>query len=95
MRKRRQKSFFNLTPEERDREVARFDREIDLSDTRPLTKREKALHEKASRKKSKHRFSFEMDPKLVHQAGQLAKSKGIPLSQLIEQGVRGMLATQK
>ena len=93
MKKRTRKSFFDLTPEERDREVAEFDRELDLSKARPLTKKQQLLHAKADAKgKGKHVFICELDPKLLSEAAELARRRGIPLSKLVEQGVRGMLA---
>ena len=46
-RKKKARDFFDLTPEERDLEVARFDRPIDIDkEFRPLTTKERALFER-------------------------------------------------
>lgn len=48
------RSFFDLTPEERDRDVARFDKPIDIDrDTRPLTVKERALFDRMMGNKPK------------------------------------------
>jgi hypothetical protein len=43
---KRRKSSFEMTPAERDADVAKYDKPIPLSQTRPLTKKERALFEK-------------------------------------------------
>ena len=54
----RKRSFFDLTPEERDRDVARFDKPIDIErDTRPLTVKERALFDRMMGNKPKTRLA--------------------------------------
>jgi hypothetical protein len=88
-KKRHRKSFFDLTPQ-RNREVARFDKEIDFSETRPLTKKQRLLHEKADARTLLHDFNF--DKALLVEAMAYVKRKKLTLSQLLERGLRRELA---
>jgi hypothetical protein len=86
------KSFFDLTPQERDREVARFDREIDLEkETKPLTAKQRAVHDRL-RGKPRAVYPLPLDSKLLGEATKAARKRGISLDQFIAEGIRGMVA---
>jgi hypothetical protein len=92
-RKKKRKSFFDLTPDERDREVARFDREIDIEkETRPLTAKERALFEKMRAGKPRSVYVLPLDGKLLGQASAAARKRGMALDEFIINGIRGMIA---
>jgi hypothetical protein len=92
-RKKSHKSFFDLTPEERDREVARFDREIDIGkETRPLTAKERALFEKMRASKPRSIYALPLDAKLLDQASAAARKQGVGLDEFIITGIHGMIA---
>jgi len=87
------RSFLSLSPAERDREVARFDHPIDLErDTRPLTRKERALFEKAS---GISLHAFEFDKKLLRKALTAARRDGMTVDQFVAQAVRGALSPSK
>src|ERR1041385_3514200 len=101
MNKKRRKSFFDLTPEQRDREVARFDREIDLSETRPLTKKERLRFERARKARPSVSIfvtdghadvKIHLDEELITQARAYAKKNKTSLPRMIERGLLGLLA---
>ncbi|HUB25776.1 MAG TPA: hypothetical protein VL992_10140 [Tepidisphaeraceae bacterium] len=87
------RSFLSLTPAERDREVARFDRPIDIGrDTRPLTPKERARFEKSRQKPSISVYMFKADPRLLDEAFNAARKRGMSLDKFINQAIRGMIA---
>jgi hypothetical protein len=91
-KKKPTRSFFDLTPEERDREVARFDHPIDIEkETRPLTLRERALFERSQRSPENSAVLRKFDPKLLREAAIVAHKRGITLDDFIQQCVRGGL----
>jgi hypothetical protein len=101
MNKKRRTSFFDLTPEQRDREVARFDREIDLSETRPLTKQERLRFERGRKAKLSVSIfvnngyvdvKIHLDEELMTQARAYAKKYKTSLPRMIERGLQGLLA---
>jgi hypothetical protein len=86
------RSFFDLTPEERDRDVARFDHPIDIEkETRPLTVKERALFERSQRSPENAALLRKFDPKLLREAAIVAHKRGITLDDFIQQCVRGGL----
>ncbi len=92
-RKKKRKSFFDLTPAERGREVAKFDREIDIEkETRPLTAKQRALFEKMRKGKTRDLYLLPLDGKLLDQAYRAARKRGMPLAEFIRNGIRGMIA---
>ena len=91
-KKKSRKSFFDLTPSERDREVARFDQEIDLDkEARPLTGKQRAIHDRL-RGYPNAVYPLSVDSKLLVQAAQAARKQGISLEKFIIEGIRGMVA---
>lgn len=96
------KSFFDLTPEEREREVARFDRPLDMDkETRPLTAKERALFEKAVAdgphvsiyvSDGRRDVVIHLDDDLLAEARTYAKRKKTTLPKMIDRGLRGLLS---
>jgi len=94
-RKHSRKSFFDLTPQERDREVARFDREIDLDkQTKPLSAKQRAIHDRL-RGYPNSTYPLPMDSKLLGQATRAARKQGMSLERFIIEGIRGMVASSR
>lgn len=92
-RNKKNKSFFDLTPEQRDREVARFDAEIDVEkETRPLTAKERILFEKMRGRKGRSVYVLPLDGELLSRASAAARKQGMSLDEFIVQGIRGMMA---
>jgi predicted HicB family RNase H-like nuclease len=90
MIKRRTKNFFEMTNAQRDREVAKYDSEMDLSKLPPLSLKDQLLHLMADQKgKRKRIFAFKIDPKLLDRASHLARQRGLTIEQWMEQNVRG------
>ncbi len=93
MKAAKKKSFFSMTPVERERDVAAFDGSIDLDrHTKPLTKKQKMLHDKAEAKTGAKAFKVEIDQQLAVKARRHAERHGLTMRQVIERGVRGVLA---
>ncbi len=95
------RSFFDLTPAERDREVARFDKPIDMErETRPLSAKERLLWERATGKskpatRAKRRgtaaVTVELDPQLVRQSAVYAAKHNMTLSEFVAKSLKGSL----
>ena len=93
-RKNRQKSFFDLTPQERDRYVERFDREIDIEkDTKPLTAKQRALFAKAQKQANGSIYALPLDGRLIDKAAAAARKRGMTLNEFIVEGIRRMTAS--
>ncbi len=101
-KRRSAKRFFDLTPEERDQDVARFDKPIDLEkDTRPLTAKERARFEKAMAKpplvsllvhSGQRDEIVHLDDELLVRAKAYARKNKTSLPKMIDRGLRGLLA---
>jgi hypothetical protein len=77
---------------ERDRQVAQFDREIDLKrETKPLTPKQRAIHDRL-RGYPHAVYPLPLDSKLLGQATRAARKHGMSLEQFIIEGIRGMVA---
>jgi hypothetical protein len=91
------RSFLNLSPAERDREVARFDRPIDIErDTRPLTAKQKALFELAMGRRPRSsadgprrlaKVRVELDQGLLKRSARFALEHKMTLSELISRSL--------
>lgn len=100
-KKRSTRSFFDLTPAERDREVARFDEPIDLDkETRPLTPKERLTWQRAtgkskpaarSSRRGKAAVTVELDSKLVRQSADYAAKHNMTLSEFVAKSLKGSL----
>ncbi len=94
MKKTKVKSFFEMTADERDRQVAKYDRTIDLSKTRPLTKQQRLLHEMVvANPRPRTKVTLEVDVAIKDVADKLAKKRGVSLDRIFELGVKGMAAS--
>lgn len=96
--------FLALSDAEKDAEVAQYEREIPLSETRPLTRAERKKWESIQRElKRKHRerqrgrptlgngakiVSVSIEEKLLRRADRFAKSHAMKRSQMIAQGLQ-------
>jgi hypothetical protein len=85
------KSFFDLTPAQKKVETARFE-EFDYTDSRPLSAKGKLLWQRAQRAGAKTRATIAIDAALLQRATELAKKRGLTRSQVVEQGLRKLLA---
>ena len=87
-----------LSDAEKDAEVAKYDRGIDLRDTKPLTPAQRKLWNKAKRKRGRPRvgkgvevISLSVEKDLLRKADQLAESKGISRAALFAKGLQAVL----
>lgn len=102
MKKRsRVKSFLNLTPEEKEREVARYDREFVADEFRPLNAAERAQWQRAKRKRGRpvqgkgaRVISVSVEKGLLAASDKLAAKKRITRANLIARGLRAVLAAE-
>ena len=89
--------YGRMTAEELDREVARFDRDILIDETRPLTPAQKRLHEKVRRQgrprigKGAKRVLVTIEGGLLEETDRLARQQDISRSQIIARGLRAVL----
>ena len=95
------KSFLDMTDEERDRDVAKYDREFIIDEARPLTPAERRLWQRAVRKRGRpvqgrgaQVISVSKKKGLLQQADALAKRKRITRAKLIARGLRAVLAAE-
>ena len=96
MSKRRKKTFFEMTDAERERDVAKFDKEMDLSKLPPLSLKDQLLHLMADEKgKRKRIFAFKIDAKLLERAARLAQERGMTIERWMEQNVRGAVESSR
>ncbi len=98
-RKTTQKKYWEMTTAELAEATKEFDGEIDESRFKPLSPKERAAWDKimaAPAKsimlRSKRTVEISIDPKLVDAIDSIAKKKHLTRSELIEQGLRGMIA---
>lgn len=80
------------TDEQRDAEVARFDRELDEAEFRPLTRKQRLLHEMAGVPIPKSKLTVEIDADIVMEARRLAELHEVSLDHFVEESIRGMVA---
>jgi hypothetical protein len=89
------KSFFELTPSERDAEVKGFDRGQSMDKLRPLSAKNKLLGAAAQRRRGRPRLGtgavkvlVTLDPALLEQADRYAKVQHLKRSQLISRALK-------
>ena len=91
-----------MTPAERERDVARFDKPIDLdTETRPLTARERARWERAMKQKphvsifvgkGATKVEINLDDDLLADVRKFARKNKTSLPKMIDKGLRGLIA---
>jgi hypothetical protein len=95
------KSFFDLTPAEKEAVAARLAKGTDYKDTRPLSARDKALWEAAKRGRGRppkpagtkvRRVNLTFDPALLAKMNAYARAKGISRAELVARGVELAMA---
>ena len=84
-------TFFNLTKEQQDAEVARFDRELDEREFRPLTRKGQLLHEMAGIPIPKSEMKVKITGQILMEAERLAELNGVSLDHFVEESIRGMI----
>jgi len=93
--KGKKKSFFKMTPAERDADVRQFDRGLSLEELRPLSPKNKLLWEAAKRRRGRPqlgkgpvRVLVTMDPALLEQVDRYVKDRRLKRSQLISRALK-------
>jgi hypothetical protein len=88
--------FMALTDAQKEAEVAKFDKPVDLRRTKPLTPEQRKLWNKAKRKRGRPRvgkgvevISLSVERDLLRRADRVAKQQGISRAALF---ARGLLA---
>ena len=91
------KPYWEMTADELAEATKEFDRPLPASRYKPATKAERARFERALRAGSQIRRLDELglDLKLLSEAAAYAKRKKIPLSEVLERGLRRELAVQE
>ena len=91
----KKKSFFKMTPAERDAEVKQFDRGLSLDELRPLSAKNKLLWEAAKRRrgrpgtgKGEVKVLVTIDPALLEQVDRYVKDRHLKRSQLISRALK-------
>jgi hypothetical protein len=90
--------FMRLSNAEKDAEVAKYERGVDLRETKPLTRTQRNLWSKAKRKRGRPRvgkgvavISLSVEKNLLRKADQLAKSQGISRAALFAKGLDALI----
>src|SRR5437016_10678729 len=90
--------FIELSDAEKDAAVAKYDRGVDLRDSRPLSPTQRKLWNKAKRKRGRPRvgegvevISLSVEKSLLQKADRIAQSKGISRAALFAQGLQAVL----
>ncbi len=94
-------AFFALSPKERARELASYDREFILDESRAMTPAERRLWERAKRKRGRpvqgrgaQVISVSVEKSLLEASDKLAAKKRITRASLIARGLRAVLAME-
>ena len=100
--RRKKKSFLDLSPAERDREVARFDREVDVDkETRPMTLKERVLFERMrgrsvyvleDARKGRTAVLLELDDRVLDGLDAFARSRKLTRTEAVERTIRTLLS---
>jgi hypothetical protein len=95
--KNHKKSFFAMTPAEKEAEFRRLDK-LDYSQTRPLSAKGKLLWERARRgrppkpvSERASRVLVSLEPRLLARADAFARAHGMSRSQLVARGIDAVL----
>jgi hypothetical protein len=98
----KRRSFFDLSPEEREREVAQYDSPIDIErQTRPLSAKERAQFKRMQEDKphvsyfingGKVEIRISLDDDLMTKIQAYAKQHRTTLPKMVERGLRGLIS---
>jgi hypothetical protein len=97
------KDFLSMTPAERDAEVKKWEKGISIEETRPMSKRSKALWDAAKRGRGRppkpageraKRVLISLDPNLLASVEAFATAKGLDRSKLFAISVRAFMAAE-
>jgi hypothetical protein len=95
------KHWWDLTPQERDETVKEFDKPLRRGRTKPLSKKQRLLWERAQAstpsvsifvRDDRADIVIHLDDELLARARDFAKKKKTSLPKMIDQGLRGLLA---
>ena len=98
------KDFPNMTSREKDAEARKWEKGISFEETRPMSRRSKALWEIAKRGRGRprkasgekaRRVLISLDPKILALAEEFASSKGLDRSKLFAVSVQAFIASEK
>lgn len=98
------KDFLKMTPEERDAEAKKWERGIDFDETRPMSKRSRALWEIAKRGRGRprkpaneraKRVLISLDPNVFALIEAFASARGLDRSKLFAVSVQAFIAAEK
>lgn len=97
---KKQKPYWEMSTAELAAATKEFDRPVPLSKTKPLTRQQRAEHERARR--APHRSIYvsrgragefvHLDPDVLKRCLRYAAEQGLTLSEVINRGLQGMLA---
>jgi hypothetical protein len=93
--------WWDLTPEQREEAVKEFDKPLPRGRTKPLSKKQRLLWERANASKpdvsifvhdGRADVVIRLDDQLLERAREFARKKRTSLPKMIDQGLRGLLA---
>jgi hypothetical protein len=94
------KSFFAMTDDERNAEVARFEKGVRFEDTRPLSAKSRLLWERVRQARGRPRKAAKaarvlitVEPELLSLADRFARRHGLSRSEMIARGLHLVMAT--
>ena len=95
----RKKNYLEMTAAELAAETARFNDELEIEDTRPLSDKQQAQWERTKRKRGRPRVGagveaicISIERTLLRKADRLAESRGISRAQLFSAGLVALMA---
>jgi hypothetical protein len=99
MANKKSRSFFELSPTERDKAVKLLDRESPFEESRPLSPKGKALWDLAKRRRGRPKLGtgavrvlVTLDPRLLERVDAYAKEENLKRSQLIARALEKELS---
>jgi hypothetical protein len=98
------KDFMSMTPAQRDAEAKKWERGVSFEETRPMSKRSRALWELAKRGRGRprkpadahaRRVLISLDPELFALVDAFAAARGLDRSRLFALSVQAFMAADK
>lgn len=93
--RKQHKPYWEMTAEELAEATREFDKPLPPGRFKPLSKAERTRFERmrnAGGSRVHRIYAIDLDPKLIEKAQAYAEQKEMTLSQIIERGVRGVIA---